>query len=92
MRDFVYTAWLQDSSLGSDEEDFHYPALFRVAALTEDAAHAWGDALARSLCGRRSELTFLTSNAQLANLQDPAVAALPQVAYGQVADDCEIAW
>ena len=92
MRDYVYTAWLQDSSLANDEQDFEFPACFRVAALSENAALEWGDSLVRGLCSRRSEVAFLKSTAKLANLEDPAVVALPKVEYGRMADDHEIGW
>jgi len=92
MRDFVYTAWLQDSSLASDEQDFEFPACFRITALSEKAAQEWGDSLARRLCSRRSEMTLLKSTAEPANLDDPAVVALPRVEYARMADDLEIGW
>ena len=92
MRNFVYTAWLQDSSLSSDEQDFEFPACFRIAAPTEEAASEWGDLLARGLCGRRPEITFLKSSTEPADPDDPAVASLPSIAHGQVADDSEIGW
>ena len=92
MRDYVYTVWLQDSDLPSDEQDFEFPACFRVTAISEDAALEWGDVLARSFCSRRSEMTFLSSSAELANLSDPEVVALPRIEHGRMADDNEIGW
>jgi hypothetical protein len=92
MRDFVYTAWLQDSSLPRDAQDFEFPACFRIMAPNEQAALEWGDHLARDLCGRRLEMKLLRSHAELADLGNPGVAALPAIGHGHLANDHEIGW
>lgn len=49
---FEYTAWLRDTRLPPDDEDYEWPAVFLVLAATPEDARAWGDHVWRAEAAR----------------------------------------
>jgi hypothetical protein len=67
---YAYTVWFQNPSLNRDEEDHEWVAVFVVEAMTKEAAHSWGDHLARSYSGRNPEEARFRSS-EVTTLDDP---------------------
>lgn len=45
---FEYVAWFRDSTLPPDDEDFEWPGIIYITAVSQEAARAWGDHLAKT--------------------------------------------
>lgn len=59
---FEYVAWFRDSSLPPDDEDYEWPGIIYISAVTIDAAIAWGDHLAQTCL---DELLYSSAEPQL---------------------------
>jgi hypothetical protein len=90
--EYLYTVWLRDSSLPSDAEDHEFPACIAIRAPAAERALEWGDHLARSLCARRSEMTFLRSTVEPFEPEAYDASMVPRIGYGHEASDAEIGW
>jgi hypothetical protein len=93
----AYTAWFRNLLMEPDDQDFEWVAIFVIVANTADAAHAWGDHLAKSCSSRNPDELFLCSDVKA--LDDPIWSGVtkswhecPLVHFGHEAADEEIGW
>lgn len=87
---FEYVAWFEDPRMPENDEDREWPAVFIVVAPSRDAAHEWGDHLARGRAERAKEL-FLRSSVE-PHLCHRDQHDLPTVTHGSEASDELIGW
>lgn len=95
MDQFIYAAWFRTSRVPADEQDAEWPACFLIRAPSASDAQAWGDQLARGMCSRRPDETFLWSRVDAR--ADPRYpehnrAQMPEIVFGRWASDEEIGW
>ena len=84
---FTYTAWLRDTNLSAEDQNYEFPASFNVIASNKDSASRWGDKLAKRLSRRRPQIQYIRSEATTG-----PEASLPTIIYGHDASDKEIGW
>ncbi len=92
MSEYLYTVWLRDASLRSEDQDHEFPACIVIRARRAEHARAWGDHLAKSLCSRRPEMTFLHSSLEGFDPSTDGLSDLPRIEAGYEAPDDEIGW
>lgn len=95
MEQFMYVAWFRTSRVPVDDQDAQWPACFVIRAATASGAQAWGDQLARGMCSRRPDETFLWSRVDARD--DPRYseqnwAQTSEIVFGRWASDEEIGW
>jgi hypothetical protein len=90
---FEYVAWIVDSRLPPSDIDAEWPVMFVVTASSAQAAHEWGDSLAKARFPRGASQNFSWSLVvPVAGSTTPGLAALAVVAFGHRAADAEIGW
>jgi hypothetical protein len=89
---YVYTAWLRDESLPSDDPDHEWPACFVIDGSTEASAKKWGDRLAEGYAGTHGQSVLRSAAEALETSTLPGVDILPVILEGQEAADDDIGW
>lgn len=89
---YLYTVWFLDEAADADDEDCEWPACFVVEAATQAEAQRWGDQLANGFADRNASERYVKSSVEIADLDDPGVAALPRVVAGVSVPDAHIGW
>lgn len=89
---YMYTAWLCNPRLPTEDQDREWPACFLVDAVDGASAQRWGDFFALRWASRHGE-PFLWSKAELvAQPVSDELQRLPIVPDGREATDEEIGW
>ena len=89
---YMYTAWLCNPRLPTEDQDREWPACFLVVAVDGASAQRWGDFLALRWASRHGE-QFLWSKAEpVAQPVSDELQRLPIVPDGREATDEEIGW
>lgn len=83
--EFVYVAWLRDSTLGETDQDHEYPAVVLIHATDVSAAKSWGDELYSRVIAEQRQLTLIRSEMQSRHdpmYDDADWASVPQTSVG----------
>ena len=89
---FVYTVWLREPSLTSDDQDYEWPACFVIDGRTRESAQAWGDFLATRYVRTRAYVLLSSSLEPRETTKLPGVDALPCVVEAEEVSDEDIGW
>jgi len=89
---YVYTVWLRDNSLPTDDPDYEWPACFIIDGTTESSTREWGDQLTRRHAAAHHHDVVRSSVESLEASSLPGTNKLPIVVEGQDVTYDEIGW
>jgi hypothetical protein len=95
MDQFMYVAWFRTGGVPADDQDAEWPGCFVIRAPSASDAQAWGDQLARGMCSRKLDETFLWSRVDArddSRYSEQNWAQTPEIVFGRWASDEEIGW
>ena len=90
--EYIYTAWLRDLSVSTDDPDYEWPACFIIKGNNEQSCKDWGDHLAEKYAKATKNIFLKSEIENKYKSKLTGLESLPIIEEFEEASDKKIGW